>query len=108
VLFRRSREGRAGALGRRHEGDGEKRRSRKKDGLKTKRPFTKNHSLNFRAQRANRLSTVGRELLTQLTRPILTQGGATGVGVRDACKLAHQLPRDGRERAAGGGGQQLV
>jgi hypothetical protein len=47
VLFRRSREGRAGVLGRRHEGDGEKRRSRKNDGLKTEPPFTKNQTNHF-------------------------------------------------------------
>ena len=37
--------------------------------------------------------------LTPLTRPIPTQGAASGVGMTDAVKLAHRLPRDRRERA---------
>jgi len=66
------------------------REERKKPDLKTKLP-TQKTNCNYYSSVASKLPWKRSEIkLTALTRPNRTQGGASGVGMTDAVKLAHR------------------
>jgi hypothetical protein len=79
----------------------------KKPDLKTNLPTQKTNPFIFRPQGANQPGSVAKQ--TDSIDPARPHSRRSdGVGVRDAVKLVHRLPRGGQERAAGDGGKQPV
>ena len=102
VLFRRSHEW-AGWLWADAMRATERTRAEKR-ALKTKLPFTKK-TTDLLSSETSKLTSDRREQINQPSDPARSDSRRSGgVGVRDACKLARQLPCDGKEQPSGGEG----
>ena len=89
VVFRGNHEWAGWCVGRRHKGDGEKRRSRK-SGLENEAPFTKNQPIYLPSNASKPTwNEVNLKHFAATAGPSCITGG---VGVKDACQLALGVP----------------